>query len=157
MLADYAKRKGFRSILRIDRHDEIYSHRFMDAFARKGIPMDPGHYLQPANIGKQLPDKLREFQPDLIISEGGFYVYKEICGLLNALPKKDRPELLIRDAGNLPEDGIASLYPGIKFAGKMKNDFERIGREAALMMAEHIQTGKPLGQKKIRCFSIQPL
>ena len=156
LIADYAVQNGHTSILRIDKPNEVYSNRFMEALRQKGIPFTPDRYILPGNIRKQLPGKLSEKHPTLLISEGGFAVYRQICELLSALPEQERPAMLIRDAGNLPEKGIKKLYPGIRFAGTMKSDFKRIGREGALMMVRHLRNGEPLCQKKIRCFSIQP-
>ena len=156
VLADFARRNGHSAVLRIDQQNKIYSARFMEAFHRKGIPFTPEHYILPADVRKELPRKLRKLHPTLIISEGGFNIYRQVCDLISALPPKNRPALLIRNAGNLPGNGMKSLYPGIRFAGKMRNDFEQVGREGALMMVRHLRNGEPLVQKKIRCFSIQP-
>ena len=156
VLADYARQHGHVSILRIDRWNRFYSERLMETFHRKGIPFTPEHNILPVNVRKQLPGRLKELHPTLIISEGGFNIYRQVCDLISALPPKNRPALLIRNAGNLPGNGMKSLYPGIRFAGKMRNDFEQVGREGALMMVRHLRNGEPLVQKKIRCFSIQP-
>ena len=138
------------------RWNRFYSERLMETFHRKGIPFTPEHNILPVNVRKQLPGRLKELHPTLIISEGGFNIYRQVCDLISALPPKNRPALLIRNAGNLPGNGMKSLYPGIRFAGKMRNDFEQVGREGALMMVRHLRNGEPLVQKKIRCFSIQP-
>ena len=156
VIADYAVRHGHTSILRIDHRNEIYSGRFMEALHRKGIPFTQDHYILPVNVRQQLPGKLRELHPTLLISEGGFTVYRQVCDLLSTLPEEKRPALLIRDAGNLPKGGMKSLYPALRFAGKMKNDFEQVGREGALKLVRHLRDREPLGQTKIRCFSIQP-
>ncbi len=156
LLADYALQNGHSSVLRIDQQSKLHSERFMETFRRKGIPFTPDHYVLPADVRTQLPRKLRELHPTLIIAEGGFAIYRQICDLASALPENRRPVLLIRDAGNLPEDGMRSLYPSLHFAGKMRNDFEKIGREGALMMTRHLRNGEPLGQKRVKCFSIVP-